>query len=91
MLTLDIFNRLEDFREIFDIERYKKDRYAYKCSTVLHRNDDIFANDNYQLAKKMNYPMPSYLEAWLYLSPKIIKRSIKNLGKRLLKRSPNKR
>lgn len=91
MLTLDIFNRLEDFSEIFDIERYKKDRYAYKCSTVLHRNDDIFANDNYQLAKKMNYPMPSYLEAWLYLSPKIIKRSIKNLGKRLLKRSPNKR
>ena len=91
MLTLDILNRLEDFSEIFDIERYKKYRYAYKCSTVLDRNNDIFANDNYQLAKKMNYPMPSYLESWLYLSPKIIKRSIKKLGKRLLKRYPSKR
>lgn len=89
LLTLDILGRLEDVRSLFNIKIYKDRCFAYKCYTVLHRKTDIYAHDNCQLAKKMNYPMPSYPVAWLYMSPKIIRQTIKKLGKKILRRNKN--
>lgn len=86
LLTLDILNRLEDARDVFDIEKFKKRRFSYKCYTVLHRKSDIYAHDNCQLAKKMNYPMPPYVVAWLYWSPYIIKQSLKEIVKYMISR-----
>ena len=86
LLTLDILNRLEDSSEIFNIERFKQKRFTYKCYTVLHRKSDIYAHDNCQLAKKMNYSMPPYVVAWLYMSPTIIKKTLKKIVKSVLRR-----
>jgi hypothetical protein len=86
LLTLDILNRLEDATEVFDIEKFKKCLFKYKCYTVLHSKSDIYAHDNCQLAKKMNYPMPSYWVAWLYMSPSILMSSLKKVAKFLLRR-----
>ena len=86
LLALEIFGRLDDFNEIFDKEKYLPHSYAYKCYTVLHRKSDIYANDNYELAKKMNFPMPSYPIAWLRESPHIIMDAIKRVAKWILRR-----
>lgn len=86
LLTLDILNRLDDVRDLFNLERYNKKRYAYKCYTVLHKKTDIYAHDNCQLAKRMNFPMPSLIVAWLYMSPQITKQAIKRFGKWVLRR-----
>lgn len=86
LLTLDILNRLDDVRDLFNLERYYNYRFTYKCYTVLHKKTDIYAHDNCQLAKRMNFPMPSYIVAWLYMSPQITKQAIKRLGKWVLRR-----
>lgn len=91
LLTLDIFHRLDDFTEIFDVEKYYTNRFAYKCFTVLHRKTDIYANDNYELAKRMHYPMPSYPVAWLHESPHIIMDAIKKVAKCILRRNSSSR
>ena len=84
LLTLDILNRLEDAKEVFDVNKYKRYRFRYKCYTVLHRKSDIYAHDNCQLAQKMNFPMPHFWVAWLYMSPSIIKGELKKVAKCLL-------
>ncbi len=91
LLALEIFGRIDDFSEIFDKEKYYAQSYAYKCFTVLHRKSDIYANDNYELAKRMNYPMPSYLAAWLHESPHIIMAAIKKVAKWILRRNTSSR
>ncbi len=89
LLTLDILNRLDDAQQVFDIAIFKKLRFGYKCYTVLHKKSDIYAHDNCQLAKKMNYPMPPYILAWLYLSPTIIKGALIKMAKFILRRNAN--
>ncbi len=86
LLTLDILNRLEDAKDVFDIDIFRKSRFRYQCYTVLHRKSDIYAHDNCQLAKKMNYHMPNYLVAWVYMSPRIIKSKLKEVAKYLLRK-----
>ena len=86
LLTLDILNRLEDAKDVFDIDIFRKSRFRYQCYTVLHRKSDIYAHDNCQLAKKMNYYMPHYLVAWVYMSPRIIKSKLKEVAKYLLRK-----
>lgn len=86
LLTLDILDRLEDAKGIFDINKYKKYRFWYKCYTVLHRKSDIYAHDNYQLAKRMKFSMPSYWVAWIYMSPGIITDRLRNVAKYILRK-----
>lgn len=72
-LALDMINRLDEFKNVFNIERYKTLRFKYKCQMVLNRKTDIYANDNCALAKRMGYPMPLYPIAWIYCSPRILR------------------
>ena len=84
-LALDIMNRLTEFKDVFDIERYKSRRFKFKCEMVLNRKSDIYANDNCTLAKKMGYPMPPYCIAWLVCSRRIIRSFIRRTIYRFLK------
>ena len=84
MLTLDILGHLEDVGNLFDISKFKSYRYGYKCQTVLQRNTDIYAHDNYELALKYHYPMPSRPIAWLYCLPSIVMKLLKKIAKSLL-------
>ncbi len=81
-LALDILNRLDEFRDVFDIEKFKSRRFKYKCQTVVSRKTDIYSNDNCALAQRMGYPMPPYIIAWLYCSPRLMR----SWGRRLLDR-----
>ena len=85
-LTLDILGRLEDFDSVFFLDKFRKKRFAYKCQTVVQRNNEIYAFDNCELAKKMNYPMPPYIVAWLYMSPRILKRKLKIIIYRMMRK-----
>ena len=86
MLLLDIMGQLEKCGDLFDVEKFKKIRFKYKCQTVLQRGTDIYAHDNYVLAKKLNYPMPSRLVAWLYSSPQLLVATLKKIAKSILYR-----
>lgn len=90
-LALDILGKLEDFSDVFDIEKFKKQRFSYKCMTVLQRKNKIYAYDNCELAKKMHYPMPSYFRAWIYKSPWIMKNAAKKFVKIILRRNRDER
>ncbi len=86
-LTLDILNRLEDFGNVFNLEKFRKNCFSYKCQTVVQRKTDIYALDNCELAKRMRYPMPPYIVAWFYMSPRILKRAAKILINWVLRRN----
>lgn len=86
-LTLDILNRLDDFEDVFFLDKFRKKRFAYKCQTVVQRKTDIYALDNCELAKRMNYPMPPYFVAWLYMFPRIMKRKLRMILNWALRRN----
>ncbi len=86
MLLLDIMGQLDRYGDLFDVDKFKKVRFSYKCQTVLQTRTDIYAQDNYELAKKLGYPMPSYIVAWLYSSPQLLMKTAKNIAKKLLRR-----
>ena len=90
-LTLDILNKLEDFDSVFYLDVFRKRKFAYKCQTLVQRKTDIYAFDNCELAKRMNYPMPPYIVAWLYMSPKILERKLKSIIKWMLRKGDNSR
>jgi len=69
LITLESLNKLEAFSQVFDIEKYKKISYKYKCECRLLYDTDEYAKDNVDFAIAHGNPIPSYAEARLYLLP----------------------
>lgn len=69
LITLESLNKLEAFSKVFDIEKYKKISYKYKCECRLLYDTDEYAKDNVDFAIAHGNPIPSYAEARLYLLP----------------------
>lgn len=63
LFAIDVLGRLADFTDVFDIEKWKKGRFRYKCQLVVDYDKDIYAKDNVDLAIRHNYKMPSRLVA----------------------------
>ncbi len=57
-LTLDSVGKLEDYRDVFDIERFRKKRFSLKCEAVLLRRSDPFLRDlvDFGKAHGQRYP-----------------------------------
>lgn len=69
LLTIEILGRLDEFKDHFDLDYYRKHMFAHKCTVVrlAYDTDDLFAQDLVELAKKYNYKMPSIWTARLYV------------------------
>ena len=65
ILTLEILGKLEKFSNVFDIEAYKKDSMNYKIYSVMHADEEVFFKEIVDLAKEMNFPMPTKREGYL--------------------------
>lgn len=77
LMTLDSLNKLEDYDNIFDIEKYKsKISKKYEARQVLTQDKDFFAKDNVQLAEKHGKKLPSKVGALVILLPNIIRTHI---------------
>ena len=59
LLALEILGKLDTFANIFDIERYRSQMMNYKIYTVLKADEDVFAKELFDLAKKHNFPLPT--------------------------------
>jgi hypothetical protein len=61
IMMLSSIGKLEDFRDIFDINKYNNvAKRKFICKQVLTKNTDPFAKDNIKLAEKNGVKLPSY-------------------------------
>lgn len=83
LLALDALGKLDEYGEVFDIEKYRKIAHRSKCRIVLasRRKVDIFSKDIVSLYKKKNKPLPSWIAARLYIFRLIIKKKL--IGKEI--------
>lgn len=65
MLALDIMGKLDDFKDVFDIDYYRKYSYTIKCRVVYLDKKEEYSMVDVELAKKHNYKLPSKLEAFI--------------------------
>jgi len=69
MLALDILGRLDDFKNVFDLDYYRKHAWDIKCHAVLWSHKEEYSIVDVELAKKYNYPMPTKFQARLHFLP----------------------
>lgn len=81
LFCLDAMGKLDDFSNLFDLTKYYKRRFKYKCLLSYNFRKDVYARDNYIFAQKQGIWMPSYFFSWLVLSPSIIFNFLKNAFK----------
>ncbi len=65
MLALDILGKLDEFKDVFDIEYYRKHSYGIKCRVVYLNEKEEYSMVDVELAKKHNYKLPSRIEAFI--------------------------
>lgn len=81
LLTLEAINKLDEYKNIFKIENYKKISYINKCRIVLvgRKGKDGFSTDIYSFYKKKGKKLPSWIEARLYSLPRSAINRIKRI------------
>lgn len=67
MMALDSIDSLEKFSVVFDIKKYRKQEYAYKCRQIWLYETDGFARDNVDFAREHGKPLPSKPIAYSYV------------------------
>ncbi len=85
LITLESLNMLETFSKVFDIAKYKKVSYRYKCECRLSYKKDEYAKDNVDFAIAHGNRIPSYAEAWLYMLPRRVKHFASRVVRKLAK------
>lgn len=73
LIDLDSLGKLEDFSDVFDIDKYHAAIREFKCRMVLNKEKEAFNKGNYEFALEHGQRFPSKLTAWLYLLPIRIK------------------
>lgn len=88
LLSLDVLNKLDDFSEVFDIQKYKSNRtkaFLWMLQTKDKEGDEsLFAKSIYDYMIRHNYQIPS--EAVSQYEQMKRKTKYKQLVKRLIKR-----
>lgn len=80
LFTLDTLDSLNLFSNVFDIAKWKKQSFKYKCNCIFRYKYDTFAKDNVDFARKHGKKLPSWFFAYSYI--KII--GILHLFKRII-------
>ena len=60
-IVLDAMGKLDNFKEVFDIEKYHKENKFYKCKFKENYNKEPFSTTIVDYAKEHKYKMPSRL------------------------------
>ena len=77
LLALDAMGKLNEFSSVFDIEKYKRHSFDYKCRLVVANKREVFSTDNYQYCVKKGMKLPSWITARLYTLPRAISYRVK--------------
>lgn len=84
MMALESLGVLEEFRDVFDIARYQKLQFRYKCEQVCLYNNNAFARDNVDFARSKGKKLPNKLVAYVVYHFWIIGATVKKHLKRFL-------
>ncbi|SDX58361.1 hypothetical protein [Nitrosomonas oligotropha] len=69
LMTLDSIGRMNEFANLFDIKKYKKQaELRYVCQQVLLQHKDPFARASIKLAKENGVKLPSCLVCYIFIS-----------------------
>lgn len=79
LIILESLGELKSFENVFDLKKYSKRAFSYKCRISLENGKGAFATENYNFAKSHGVYMPSKLVAWCYLFPERFGARIKRL------------
>ena len=66
LLTLEILGRIDNFRNIFDIEEYNKRKKWYICYVAKRKDRDVFSAELVDLILSNNYPIPFMAKVLCY-------------------------
>ena len=58
LLTLELYGRLSDYAEAFDLERYRYNRKDYIIKVVANRKYGDYYEEIYELMKEKHFPIP---------------------------------
>ncbi|MCR5487748.1 MAG: hypothetical protein K6F35_09510 [Lachnospiraceae bacterium] len=58
MIDLDIIGKLDNFRDVFDIDRYRKEKNYYWGYLIYKGKKDEYTNSTLNMMKKYNIKMP---------------------------------
>lgn len=84
-MTLNSVGKLDDFKHVFNIDKYKsKAEKKYVCKQILRENKDPFAKGNVEFAKANNVKLPSYIYSFLILMPLLLKNKLIKIAKAIL-------
>ncbi len=85
LIAIESLGLLDKFTKVFEISKYRRVAYQYKCQLRLDYDTNLFAKDNVDFAIAHGNRIPSYAEAWLYMLPRRAKhfagRVIRKLAK----------
>lgn len=85
LMTLNSVGKLDDFKHVFNIDKYKsKAEKKYVCKQILRENKDPFAKGNVEFAKANNVKLPSYIYSFLILMPLLLKNKLIKIAKAIL-------
>ena len=59
-MAIDSLDKLNEFKNVFNVDLYKKYAFRYKVKQVLLYNRNAFAKDNVDFAKSKGKKIPSY-------------------------------
>lgn len=58
LLTLDILGKIDNYKDLFDIDQYYKRKQQFICTVVRMRDCNVFWKELTDLIKQTNYPIP---------------------------------
>jgi hypothetical protein len=77
LMTLNSLGKLEQFKNIFDIDKYKnKAERNYACLQVVHAKIDPFARGNVNLARQRGVKLPPYIYCYIVNAPTEFRRYV---------------
>lgn len=79
LMALESANALERFCNVFDLSKWEKKSYMYKCELIYKYKKDLFAQDNVDYARAQGKKLPNKYIAYIIVYSRKILCRLKNI------------
>ena len=84
LMAYESMGKLDELKNVFNINIYKKKSFKYKCTQRIEYNKSGFAQDNVDFARAKGVFIPPYPIAFLVCLPQILYRYLIKMAKKIL-------
>ena len=85
MFALESLGHLEDFKLVFDLNKWNRLAFGYKCKCLVNYKNDYFLRDCIDLAREKQRSLPPLWVAYLYLIYDFFAKLPKRIKRRVIK------